>query len=180
MHTFDDLVKAYRKQVRLPWREDVPASGRVWMLWYDRSLEGRVAGQWDQFAHETHAADHGWQSLDAGTLFAAWLEASGFEDALLEEPEELKTVLPRFETHVANWLGEAVDAAGPNDVVALKRSGALFGLARLSRAVEAVEGRLKGRLLLSFAGRYDGTGYRLLDARPGWNYHAIPIPSEPA
>ena len=39
MHNFDSLMRAYQRQVQLPWRDDVPSAARVWMLWYDKSLE---------------------------------------------------------------------------------------------------------------------------------------------
>jgi hypothetical protein len=150
------------------------------MLWYDRGLETRVSGGWAQLEHEAKEAGHGWIGLDAGPLFADWMTAQPLRETLLEEPDELATVLPRFERHVSDWLGQAVEKAGGDDLVAVRRCGALFGLARLSRVVATVEERIRGRVMFSFPGRYDGSGYRMLDARPGWNYRAIPIPPEPA
>lgn len=159
---------------------DVPPSARVWMLWYDRSLEPRVAGQWSVFEQETLKAGHGWTSLDAGSFFGDWLGSHELREAVLQQPDELHSLLPEFEEYVENAIATALDVAGPEDLVAVRRGGALFGLASLSKVVSRVEPSIKGRLLISFAGRYEGTGYRLLDARPGWNYHAVPIPSEPA
>ena len=34
---------------------------------------------------------------------------------------------------------------------------------------------IRGRLLVFFPGVYEQNNYRLLDARDGWNYHAVPI-----
>jgi hypothetical protein len=113
-------------------------------------------------------------------MFGAWLQPHELRDALLQQPDELHSLLPEFEDYVVDQLATVLDAAGPNDLVALKRCGALFGFVSLSKIVGRIESSVRGRLLLSFAGRYEGTGYRLLDARPGWNYHAVPIPSEPA
>lgn len=172
-------MKAFRRQVQLPWRSDVPPSARVWMLWYDRSLEPRVAGQWPAFEQETLRAGHGWRGLDAGTMFGTWLASHELRDAVLEQPDELRALLPEFEDHVVSEITTVLDVSGVDDLVAVRRCGALFGLASLSKVVSRVEPSVRGRLLLSFAGRYEGTGYRLLDARPGWNYHAVPIPSEP-
>lgn len=179
MHSFDSLVKAFRRQVQLPWRSDVPPSARVWMLWYDRSLEPRVAGQWPVFEQETQRAGHGWIGVDAGAMFGIWLASHELREAVLEQPDELRALLPEFEDHVVAEVTTALDVSGADDLVAVRRCGALFGLASLSKVVSRVEASVEGRLLLSFAGRYEGTGYRLLDARPGWNYHAVPIPSEP-
>jgi hypothetical protein len=41
--------------------------------------------------------------------------------------------------------------------------------------VAAVANNIPGRLLVFFPGEYDQNNYRLLDARPGWNYQAVPI-----
>lgn len=179
MHNFDALMRAYRRQIELPWRNDVHAAARVWMLWYDRSLELRVQGQWPQFEAEARRAGRGWISFDMGALFGPWLDGHELREELLESPDQLSALLPEFEDHVAAELKQALNDAQPDDVVAVRRCGALYSLASLSKVIGRVEGAIKGRLLLAFAGRYEGTGYRLLDGRSGWNYHAIPIPPEP-
>jgi hypothetical protein len=38
-----------------------------------------------------------------------------------------------------------------------------------------VENTIQGRLVVFFPGEFENANYRLLDARDGWNYHAIPI-----
>jgi len=38
-----------------------------------------------------------------------------------------------------------------------------------------VEPHIQGRLLIFFPGVYEQNNYRLLDARDGWNYLAVPI-----
>lgn len=38
-----------------------------------------------------------------------------------------------------------------------------------------VEPHIRGRLLVFFPGVYEHENYRLLDARDGWNYRAVPI-----
>ena len=38
-----------------------------------------------------------------------------------------------------------------------------------------IESDIQGRLLVFFPGVYEQDNYRLLDARDGWNYHAVPI-----
>ena len=179
MHNFDTLMRAFERQVQLPWRDDVPSAARVWMLWYDKALELRVQGQWAQFEAEAHRAGHGCVSFDIGALFGPWLDKHELRNELLEEPDQFAVVRPEFEAHVGDELGKALAAASPNDLVAVQRCGALYGLASLSNIISKVEEGIKGRLLLAFAGRYEGTGYRLLDGRRGWNYHAIPIPPEP-
>ena len=51
----------------------------------------------------------------------------------------------------------------------------LFGLTRVSTAIEKVAPVIKGRMLVFFPGQHENGNYRLLDARDGWNYLAIPI-----
>jgi hypothetical protein len=34
-------------------------------------------------------------------------------------------------------------------------------------------------MVVTFPGTHQGGIYRLLDARDGWNYHAVPIPPDP-
>jgi predicted GNAT family N-acyltransferase len=113
-------------------------------------------------------------------MFGAWLDDHELREAVLQQPDELQQLLPEFVDFVVEQLTTVLDVSGANDLVGVRRCGALFGLVSLSKVVSRVESAVRGRLLLSFAGRYEGTGYRLLDARPGWNYHAVPIPSEPA
>ncbi len=51
----------------------------------------------------------------------------------------------------------------------------IFGLTRASKLLKDVETSIHGRLLVFFPGHHDGSNYRLLDARDGWNYLAIAI-----
>ena len=65
------------------------------------------------------------------------------------------------------------------DLLALYGVASLFGFLRISEILPMVEGHIRGRLLVFFPGVYEQNNYRLLDARDGWNYHAVPItPSE--
>ena len=62
-----------------------------------------------------------------------------------------------------------------NSVVAVFGVASLFGLARVSEVLKLVEGDVRGRLAVFFPGQYEQNNYRLLDARDGWNYMAVPI-----
>ena len=73
----------------------------------------------------------------------------------------------------------ALDRLQDNAVLALYGVASLFGFLRISEILPLVEGHIQGRLLVFFPGFYEQDNYRLLDARDGWNYHAVPItPSE--
>lgn len=176
MATFDDILVHYRRQVGLPWQNDVPSSGRVWIVWYDKALERRVRGQIHEFEHVTVAAGHGWKQLDLVPLFPAWITQHEFFEALCEQPEELRSQLPELEEYVIKALTENLNAVTSNDVVAITGCGSLFGLVRVSTLIMRIAPAIKGRLLLTFPGSHQSNVYRLLDARDGWNYHAIPIP----
>ena len=66
----------------------------------------------------------------------------------------------------------------PDGVVGLLGAGTLFGLGdavKVSALLNAVNEAVAGRLLVFFPGEHEGNSYRLLDARDGWNYLAIPI-----
>ena len=68
---------------------------------------------------------------------------------------------------------------GADTVIAITGVAALFGFLRISEILPLVEDHIRGRLLVFFPGVYEQGNYRLLDARDGWNYHAVPItPSE--
>ena len=62
-----------------------------------------------------------------------------------------------------------------NTVVAVLGVGALFGFARISQVLKIVEADIRGRLVVFFPGQFERNNYRLLDARDGWNYLAVPI-----
>jgi hypothetical protein len=87
--------------------------------------------------------------------------------------------LPAFFEHlieeVSDEMGQHPD---PEGVVAVLGAGTLFGLGdtvKVSALLNAVNGAAAGRLLVFFPGQHEGNSYRLLDARDGWNYLAIPI-----
>ena len=60
-------------------------------------------------------------------------------------------------------------------VVALYGVAGLFGFTKVSLVFKEVMHDIRGRLLLFFPGEFDNNNYRLLDARDGWNYLAVPI-----
>ena len=61
-------------------------------------------------------------------------------------------------------------------MVAILGIASLFGFMKVSELIKSVKDKVKGRLVIFFPGEYDGNNcYRLLDARDGWNYLALPI-----
>ena len=180
MNTFDEILAAYVKQVQLPWAADVPPAGRVWIVWYDKSLQNRFTGRLGEFEHATLKAGHGWRVLSLSQWFGAWIEQHEFFDALVEQPAELRGLLPEIERGLTEEITKALASCTTDDVLAIDGCGALFGVARVSTLISRVANFIPGRLLVGFPGKHTAGVYRLLDARDGWNYHAIPIPAESA
>ena len=91
----------------------------------------------------------------------------------------METALSAFFNHLVEQVRERLDKhPDPNGVVALLGAGTLFGLGdvvKVSALLNAVNDAVAGRLLIFFPGQHEGNSYRLLDARDGWNYLAIPI-----
>lgn len=179
MYSFDEILIAYRRQVRIPWRPDAPPSARIWILWHPPSMHLKISGRIGEFEDATRQAGHGWSSLDLSPLFGHWVAQNEMFQSLLEMPEELRGLLPQFETAACEAVLEAANRSGPNDVLVIQGCGSLFGLAKLSPILDRVSHAIPGRLLVVFPGRHASGIYRLLDARDGWNYHAVPIPPDP-
>ena len=57
-------------------------------------------------------------------------------------------------------------------MVAVTGAASMYGFLRISELIRDVEQAVPGRLLVFFPGSKDGSNYRLLDARDGWNYLA--------
>jgi Domain of unknown function (DUF1788) len=177
LSTVDDLLFHFRRQVTLPWRPDTAAEYRVWIMHYDKALDRRVQARLPEFEEAVRRAGHGWSVMGLAPLVAPWLAAHELFGGLVDQPDELPSILPEFESHVVAKVRERLDQLGPNDLLVLSGASALFGLLRVSRLTQSVADSIKGRLLLLFPGRHSEGAYRLLDARDGWSYRAVPIPA---
>lgn len=178
MSRVDGLVRAYERRVLTEsqdWERGLAGAQRVWFAVYDPRDERRVRRRVGEFELATGKAGRDWALHDLSGAFGRWMGAQEYRDAYFESPDDLAMAAGDFHEHVAAEVGAALDAAGDNAVVALLGVGALFGLMRVSRLMELVAPRARGRLLVFFPGEHDGNNYRLLDARDGWNYLAVAI-----
>lgn len=180
MNTFDDILAAYTRQVHLPWASDISPAERIWLVWYEKALQRRFTGRIGEFEHATLKAGHGWHHINLSKWFGQWIAQHEFFDALVQQPKELRGLLPDIEDAVIAELQQALKACSTNDVLAVDGCGALFGVARVSTLISRIADAVPGRLIIGFPGKHSGGVYRLLDARDGWNYHAIPIPPDSA
>ena len=176
------LASAYRQHLTVPWQAGLAAIQRVIFAVYDKADELRLRANVEEFALVTQQAGKQWLLLDVTNAFPEWMSAQEYRDAYFECPEDLAGYqtgeLTEFIAHLTAKLKARISAeAGPNTVVAVMGVGTLFGLARVSSLVEGIKEAVEGRLLVFFPGEYhpENHTYRLLDARDGWNYLAVPL-----
>lgn len=181
MSEIDLLLREYERFVALPWQSHVAGAERVWFAVYDPSQERRLRLRVPEFEIATTKAGHTWRFVDLTDAFAHWMEGHKYRQAYFQRPQLMTdAVLAGFKATVVEQIvtaltGPDVDA---NTVVAVGGLASLFGFVRASEVMEAVAPSIRGRLLVFFSGSYENKMYRLLDARDGWNYLAIPITAQ--
>jgi hypothetical protein len=177
LSSVEELLDEFKKRLRVPWRDDEPPAGCVWILWYDKANERLVRGRLREFQLAAEQAGKGWREFDISPRFGAWVAGQPWFKRLAKRPGSLSTVLPQFEDHLAETVRGELSACGRDDILALTGIASLFGLKRASSLIDKIVANVPGRLLVTFPGVHRGGIYRLLDARDGWNYLAVPIPS---
>ncbi len=176
MTRIEALVRAYEDHVRTPWGSAISGAERVWMVVYDKEQERRLRMNINEFEHVTRRAKRGWRQVDCTGWFADWLTDDEYRDAWFDEPEMLGLKLQgEFREAMAGRLRDQLDLANENEVVGLIGVASFYGLLRVSDLIHSVERSVKGRLAVFFPGTKNGSNYRLLDARDGWNYLAQAI-----
>ena len=178
MSRIEDLAEAYGRHIATPWQRTVAGAQRVVMVVYDKELERTLRARKLAFETATTRAGHAWLEVDLASAFAEWMAQDEYREAYFISPEDLRLKLDaEFPGYVAERIRERLTCAEATaaSVVAVFGAGAVFGLARLSHVLGMVEGDVCGRLVVFFPGQYERNNYRLLDARDGWNYLAVPI-----
>jgi hypothetical protein len=176
LSSIEELLEDFKKRLTVPWRDDEPPAGRVWILWYDKANERRVRGRLREFRLAAEQAGRGWREFDIAPCFGAWVAQQPWFERLARRPGSLPTVIPEFEDYLVETIRGELSACGPGDILALTGIASLFGLTRASSLLDKMTSHIPGRLLVTFPGAHRGGIYRLLDARDGWNYLAVPIP----
>jgi hypothetical protein len=176
MASFDQLIAAYRRHLQLPWATNLSDAERTWVLWYDPSLERRVAGYSIEFEQAAKQAGYGWKQVDIAAIIAHWLASNRHAERLMRRPNEVSALGVELLATLTRTVAAEATAMGSRDILALFGAGSLFGFASLASLIESVAPEVQGRLLVAFPGRHETGRYRLLDARDSWNYHATPIP----
>ena len=173
----DMLLTNYRKQVSLPWQPRLAGPQKVWFAVYPKEEERRLRYRVEEFKLATADQNKSWSLVDLTQSFGEWIDAHPYKEAFFKRPTTLAPMLSEFEDLVAERIEEeAKKATDPeNAVLAVLGVSSLFGFLKVSDVVSRVAGDIPGRLLVFFPGSVSGNVYRLLDARDGWNYMAIPI-----
>lgn len=179
MNEIEGLLRAYERFVALPWQSNISGAEKVWFAVYDPAQERRLRMHIAEFEIATSRAGHGWRYVDISDSFAHWMAGHKYRERYFARPDLMgDAALASFGATVAQQIiatTEDVDAA---TVVAVGGLASLFGLVLASTVLEAVAPSIRGRLLVFFPGSYENKVYRLLDARDGWNYLAIPITAQ--
>jgi len=178
MGRIEDLAAVYERHIRAPWQRTIAGAQRVMMVVYEKELERTFRARRGEFEQRTRAAGagHGWAEFDCTRSFAEWMARDEYKEAYFERPDDLAMkVEGEFALSVVNPLRDLLRASDENTVVALTGVASLYGFARVSQIVRAIEPDIRGRLIVFYPGSKDGNSYRLLDARDGWNYLANSI-----
>lgn len=178
MARIEDLAELFAQHIATPWQRTVAGAQRVIMVVYDKEMERVLRARRLAFENATRQAGHEWYEVDLADTFATWLAADEYREAYFESPDDLRLkVEGEFAEHVAERIRTllARPEVGDTSVVAVVGVASLFGFTRVSHVLKLVEADVRGRLVVFFPGHYEQSNYRLLDARDGWNYMAIPI-----
>jgi hypothetical protein len=171
------LLDQYARQLALPWRQDLSGAERVWIAVYPPELERRIRFRLGEFELATTAAGKGWRHIDLTDSFGKWLAAQEYREAYFEEPGLIAPALEGYEQELLERVRAALTDNETDDktVVALSGVGSLFPMVRVSELIQKSAQHIRGRLLVLFPGSFEHGNYRLLEARDGWNYLAVPI-----
>ena len=178
MARIEDLAERYGRHIATPWQRTVAGAQRVVMVVYDKELERTLRAHLPTFEMATHDAGHDWRQIDLSSVFAEWMAVDDYREEYFCSPDDLQLKLDaEFPEFVAERLRSELQKSDvtPNTVVAVLGVSSLFGFTRVSQVLKIVEADIRGRLVVFFPGQFERNNYRLLDARDGWNYLAVPI-----
>ena len=173
MGRVEELAARYEEHIKIPWQPLLSGGQRVLMVVYEKEMERSFRARKAEFEQRTRNHGLEWTEFDCTKHFAQWMAREDYREAYFESPDDLVLKLEMsFLESVSAPLRNRLAQGHDRTVVALTGLGSLFGFTRVSDLVRSVESAIPGRLAVFFPGTRDGTTYRLLDARDGWNYLA--------
>ncbi len=179
MSQISKLIQNYHSFVRLPWPSHLADIQRVWFVVYHPSEERRLRAHIKEFETSTLESKHKWCLVDITQEPAIWLRKHDNCSEYFKFPDAMLAIDVEVQNHIAQHLSHILkspDIDG-DTIVAVIGAGSLLGFGSVSSVISAIEGHIRGRLLVFFPGEYDNNQYRFMDARDGFNYMAIPITS---
>ena len=178
MGRIEDLADKYERHISAPWQRNLAGAQKAIFVVYDKTDERKLRAKRREFEMRTRDAGHKWREVDLTDSFPRWMAQDEYRDAYFESPDDLTLKLhSEYVEYVASRLREALlaDDVAEDTVVGVFGAASLYGFSRISEVLKHVEGDIRGRMVLFFPGDHDQNNYRLLDARDGWNYLAVPI-----
>lgn len=175
MSEINILLSAYEDVLSLPWEDYLAGQEKVWFVVYSPRNERRLRLHFQEFELKTLDSGYDWLEVDITNTFPEWMASLDYREAFFENPQDLDPKLEEYTDYVRTIIIDSLNRGDEDTVVAVYGLSTLFGLTHASKVLEGVTNDIRGRLLVFFPGRYDGSVYRLLDARDGWNYLAVPI-----
>lgn len=173
MSKIEELAEVYERHIGAPWQRTLAGAQRVMLVVYEKELERSLRARLGVFDQATRRSGHGWKLVDCTRWFAEWMAGDEYRDAYFEDPGLLRMKLQgEFQDDAARRLTAELAASSDDDVVAVIGLASLYGFARVSDLIRAVEQSIRGRLVAFFPGTKNDNNYRLLDARDGWSYLA--------
>lgn len=178
MGRIEKLAERYGRYMSLPWQKGLAGAQKTIFIVYEKTEERRLVNRKELFGLATKEAKHNWKEVDLSKAFSQWMTGIDYRESYFESPEDLELELEDdFLDYIVNILQKSL--TGPDvdneTVVGLFGVASLFGFARISEIMTKIENSIMGRLVVFFPGEFENANYRLLDARDGWNYHAVPI-----
>ena len=181
MSKIDQLTAVFRDHVAVGWPSGSSGAQRVIMIVYDPNDERAIRSKIDLFAQAALTHNYCWRSIDLTSSFGEWLGQHRYREGYFEEPQMLSAgANERFTQHAADAVLRILRRPEhtEREIVGLIGVASLFGVASVSDVLARVDYAIKGRLAVFFPGRARDGRYRLLDARDGWDYHAVSIQVE--
>jgi hypothetical protein len=178
MGRIEELATRFHGHIGAPWQRNLAGDQKAIFVVYPKTDERKLRARLPLFEETTISTGHRWRLLDLTDTFARWMAETEYRDVYFEEPENLTMKLRSdFVKYTAGRFHEALTADGVDEdtVVAVQGVACLFGFTLVSLVLKEVVNEIRGRLVVFFPGEYENNNYRLLDARDGWNYLAVPI-----
>lgn len=178
MGRIEELANRYRNHISAPWQRNLAGDQKIIFVVYPKEDERKLRARLELFEMATIDSGHKWNSFDFTKTFAKWMTKTEYRELYFESPEDLTMKLRSdFTPFAAGELRRVLTTLDEDNdtVLAVYGVACLYGFTKVSLILKEVVQEIRGRLVLFFPGELDNNNYRLLDARDGWNYLAIPI-----